>query len=181
MPRNKFPSQPSRAGRKTLLTPEVQGEFFEARRMGLSFPRCAEWAGVSKTAVRNWRIKGEQASSVPANKRTTEQQKYVEFVRSLERVDNEWIVRCETVLNLSMTPGQNSQAWRNASIEERRLATETAKWKLSHQAPSEYSTQVRTEITGAEGGPVEIDPTGMDVWKMLVDAKAYEDAQEDHN
>jgi hypothetical protein len=107
-------------------------------------------------------------------------QKCVEFLRALERVDNEWIMRCEMVLNFSMTPGQNAQAWKSASNEDRRLAAETAKWKLSHQAPSEYSTQTRTELTNApayDGG----DPTGMDVFKVMLEVQAYDEAQDDHN
>jgi hypothetical protein len=151
--------------------------------MGLSFSRCAEWAGVSKTAVRNWRIKGEEASLVPVNKRTADQQKYVEFVRSLERVDNEWIVRCEVVLNLTMSPGESRQAWEAATPEERREAATTARWKLSHQAPNEYSTQNRTELTGANGGPIDLDSDamGMEILTALREVKAYEDAQGELN
>jgi hypothetical protein len=173
---------PNGAGRKTLLTPEVQREFFVARAMGLSLERSAHWAGVSDTSIRNWRTEGQDASSIPASKRTPMEQKCVEFLRALERVDNEWIMRCEMVLNFSMTPGQNAQAWKNASNEDRRLANDTAKWKLSHQAPGEYSTQTRTELTGKDSGPVDLAlANGEDVFKILLDAKAYEDAQDADN
>src|ERR1035438_661651 len=138
---------PKGAGRKPLLTPEVQAEFFEARAMGLSIKRSAELAGVSETSITNWRARGHAASSASANKRDAMDVKCLEFLRALERVDSEWIKRCELVLDLSMSSGQNAQAWKNASNEERRLATKTAMWKLSHQAPGEYSTQTRTELT----------------------------------
>lgn len=141
-------------GRKPLLTPEVQAEFFNARAMGLSLERSAKLAGTTYTTIRNWRIQGEAALSTPANKRTPMDVKCLEFLKELEQIDNEWLRRCEIVLNLSMAPGQSRKTWDEATPEERREATATAKWKLSHQASTDYSTQARTELTGQNGGPV---------------------------
>ena len=150
--------------------------------MGLSLELSAHWAGVSDTSIRNWRTQGQVASSIAACKRTLQDKKCLEFLRALEKVDAEWLMRCEMVLGLSMTPGQSSQAWRNSSMEERRLATDTAKWKLSHQAPRDYSTQTRTEFTGRDRGPVDVSiANGEDVFKILLEAQAIEDAQDADN
>jgi hypothetical protein len=42
------------------------------------------------------------------------------------------------------------------SVEERRLAEKAAEFHLTHRDPKNYSTQTRTEVTGADGGPVEL-------------------------
>ena len=98
----------------------------------------------------------------------------MEFVNRLDKVDQEWLRRCETVMALAMTPGQSLEAWRNASDTDRDRAVKTAMWKASHQAPEDYSTQTRTELTGAEGGPVEVSVSAADVFQALKDAKAAE-------
>lgn len=144
----------SNAGRKPLLTPEVLAEFFEARGMGLNIKRSAELAGVSETSITNWRARGRTAMSKPASKRDQMDVKCLEFLRALEKIDSEWIRRCEVVLNLSMSAGTDRKTWDNATPDERREATATAKWKLSHQASTDYSTQARTELTGQNGGPI---------------------------
>ena len=137
------PSSPSGAGRKPLLTPEVQAEFFGARALGLSVKRSAELAGVSETSITNWRTRGKAVKRVPANKRNAMDVKCLDFLRALEKIDSEWIRRCEIVLSLSMAPGQSRKAWEESTQDERREATATAKWKLSHQAPSDNAGQDR--------------------------------------
>lgn len=176
--RRKTVRNPQGAGRPSILSDEVQAEFFNNRSMGLSFDRAAKLAGVSSTSVKNWRATGETALAKPISKRTPHEQKCVTFVTALEKIDSEWLRRCEIVLNFSLSPGQNKKTWEDATQAERSEATATAKWKLSHQAPEEYSTQTRTELTGADGGPVEIDPTGMDVFNILLKVKKYEETDD---
>ena len=137
--------------------------------------RSAKLAGVVVNTIKNWRVRGEAALSMPASKRDAFDVKCLEFLVALDKIDNEWIRRCEVILSLTMTPGKSEAAWKAATQAERNEAAATAKWKLSHQAPDEYSTQSRTEISGADGGPLEIDSTGMDVFNILLKAKAYED------
>ena len=122
----------------------------------------------------SWKESAKTALTRPANKRTPLEQKCVEFVNRLDKVDQEWLRRCETVMALAMTPGQSLEAWRNASDTDRDRAVKTAMWKASHQAPEDYSTQTRTELTGAEGGPVEVSVSAADVFQALKDAKAAE-------
>jgi hypothetical protein len=163
---------PQGAGAPSVLSKELQDEFLNNRSLGLSFERSAKLCGISVTSVKNWRAIGEAAFSKPVGKRSAHEQKCVTFVTALSRVDDEWLRRCEVVLNFAMTPGQNATTWANASIEERRLAVETARWKAQHQAPGDYST--RTEITGAEGGPVDVDVTGMDVFDIMLKARTVD-------
>ena len=78
-----------------------------------------------------------------------------------------------------MSPGQSRKAWDEATQAERNEAATTARWKLSHQASNEYSTQARTELTGANGGPVQIDRDAMEVLSFLRLAVATDEANGD--
>ena len=164
----------SRGGRPSLLTPEVEAELFRNRELGLTWVRCCNIVGVDNSTLNGWLQLARTSQTKAANKRTAHEQKCIEFSVRLSKVDQEWIRRCETVLALAMTPAQNSQAWKDASTEEKRIATETAKWKLSHQASDEYNTKERQEITGKDGGAIEIDTSGMDVFNILLEVHAKE-------
>jgi hypothetical protein len=161
-------------GPKPLITPAVQEQLLEARRRGLSLMKSAQWAGISYDTLHRWQVRGREASQVAAGKRSSFDGKCVDLCRVLDKVDAEWLMRCETVLALSMTPGQNNDAWRMASTEEKALAVRTAMWKLSHQAPEDYSTQIRTELTGADGGPIDAALSLEDVWEIMADARRAE-------
>ena len=69
-----------------------------------------------------------------------------------------------------------------ASPEDKSLAFRAAQFHLTHRDPENYSTQTRTELTGRDSGPVDLAlANGEDVFKILLDAKAYEDAQDADN
>lgn len=110
-------------------------------------------------------------------------QKCVEFFKSLERVEDEWTRRCEMILTLTMLPGQNETTWRKASIEDRREAASTAKWKLSNQAPEEYSTKTRAELSGKDGESIDVELSAEKAWEILnaiQSGKPFE-VPDDHN
>ena len=164
-----------RPGQPSILGEKVQAEFLANRALGISLERSANLAGVSYSAVKNWRSVGEEAMSIPAGKRSTYQQKCVTFLTALRRVDDEWVKRCEIVLNLAMSPAAGDK-WKTASAEEKRLAVQAATFKLTHQANHEYST--RQEITGAEGGPLDVMASGSDVYEKLLAIRSAEGGEE---
>ena len=164
-----------RPGQPSVLSEAVQAEFFANRAWGISIEKSAELAGVSWTSVKNWRAVGEESLSIPAGKRTPYQQKCVTFFTALRRVDSEWVKRCEIVLNLAMSPASGDR-WQHASAEEKRLAVQAATFKLTHQASHDYST--RSEISGPDGGPMEVQASGGDVYEQLVRIKEAERGSE---
>ena len=138
-----------RPGQPSVLSEAVQAEFFANRALGISIEKSAELAGVSWTSVKNWRAVGEESLSIPAGKRTPYQQKCVTFFTALRRVDSEWV---------------------------KRLAVQAATFKLTHQASHDYST--RSEISGPDGGPMEVQASGGDVYEQLVRIKEAERGSE---
>lgn len=166
-------------GQPPLLNADVAKVYFEAVAMGMSRNRAAGWAGVSEAAVKNWLARGEVAKQLPAGKRSAHDKNCVEFLQQHTRVDNEWIHRCETVLRLAMIVSEDPALWELIPIEDKRLAVETAKFKLTHRAASEYSTSAQLQVTGADGGPLDVNvANGQDVFRILLEAEARERADE---
>jgi hypothetical protein len=171
---------PSNAGRPPALTIEVQRSIIANRELGIAWERCARLAGVSFASVKNWRAQGESAREKDPNKRTAFDVKCLDFLAACEKSEDEWIRRCETVLAFSMDPGSSKEKWDNASDADKDRAATTVKFKLTHQLPDEYSTKTSTELTGANGGPVDLTiANGEDVFKVLLEAVAVEEASEE--
>lgn len=175
MARTPTPAKPrGKTGPKPLLNEAILEQLLEARRRGLPLVKAAKWAGISYPTLYNWTVRGRSALERPASKWDPFDKKCVEMVRLLDKVEAEWIMRCEQVLALAMETGAGRDAWSNATPDEKDRALKTAMWKLSHQAPEDYSTQQRTELTGADGGPVDVALSLEDVWEIMADARKAE-------
>lgn len=146
-------------GRPTLLNADVEREIVANRQLGLSLKRSCELAGVVYDTFSGWMEHGKSALGKSAAKRTRHEQNQLDFYLRIKKIDSEWLRRCEIVNELALSPGQSQVKWHEASDDDRRLAAQTARWKLAHQAPDEYSAMVRSEVSGPDGGPVEITAT----------------------
>ena len=146
-------------GRPTLLNADVEREIVANRQLGLSLKRSCELAGILFDTFANWMEVGKSALGRNAGKRTPHEQKCADLFLRIKKTDSEWLRRCETINTMAMSPGQSEAKWNAASDDDRRLAAQTARWKLAHQAPDEYSEMVRSEVSGPDGGPVEITAT----------------------
>ena len=165
-------------GRPPSLTPAVQELILTNRRLGISWERSCRLAGVTWVGVKNWIARGEAARSKSPNDRDAFDNKCLEFLAAKERAEDEWIRRCETVLQMSMRPGSSNDLWDQATDADKDRAVSTAKFKLTHQAPDEYSTKTTSELTGKDGAPLSMAVTnGDDVFKVLLEAVAIEDAE----
>lgn len=166
-------------GRGTLLNATTQERLFTLRRMGISWSRCCRLAGIGYTTMKGWRQTGRDSVSIPDKKRTAFQQKCVTFSALADLVDDEWVQRCETVLHLAMTPAQDSATWRQAASDDKDRAVSVAKWKLAHQASDEYNTKERSEVSGPDGAPINIDVEAGEVFARLLRAREFDDGKGD--
>jgi hypothetical protein len=167
-------------GPRPLISTPIMEQLLEARRRGLSLTKSAQWAGIHYASLKRWMVRGEAAIDKPVRLRSAFDVKCIELCRLLEKVDAEWIMRCENVLALSMLPGSSNEAWNRASTDEKDRAVSTAKFKLTHQAAEFYNTKTSTQITGKDGGPLDVSMSnGLDVFKILLEAAAVEDETEE--
>jgi hypothetical protein len=162
---------------RVTLDAQRQADLITAVRLGNPFKTAALFAGIDETTLVKWRAKGKAALQLPSGKRNPTDRKFADFVVGFDKALAEANVRAQQTIHALMT--MNLQ---NATPEQQRVALSAAQFHLTHRDPKNYSTQVRTEITGADSGPVDLALTnGEDVFKILLDAKAYEDAQDADN
>ena len=171
---------PHAGGRPNSLTLEVQEQIFTNRRLGISWERSAKLAGVDVVTLKNWRDRARAALEKTPTQRNAFDVKCIAFLSAYEVVDSEWVRRCETVLAFALEAGSGKERWNKASDSDKALATSTARFKLTHQASDEYSTKTSTELTGKDGGPVDLTiSNGEDVFKVLLEAAAVEEASDE--
>jgi hypothetical protein len=122
----------AKIGRPSKLTPAVKQRLLDAIRAGNYFEAACVYAGIGETTFYRWMERGEKASSG----------EYREFWESVKKAEAEAEARVVALWQQEI-PG-NWQAARD--FLARRFSD---RW-----SPKE---KVQTEVTGKDGGPVEID------------------------
>jgi len=132
-PKSKHPdtSQNPKGGRPTSFTPERTRRVLEAIRSGATYIRAAEVAGVDYSTLRAWIKRGEETRRGP----------YHEFSESIKKAE---VDREETLLQSIIDAGKDPRYWQARA------------WVLERTNPEKYGRREKREITGAEGGPVQV-------------------------
>jgi len=156
-----------------VLNAERQKMLLDAITIGTPLKTAALYAGIENETLRKWRARGEDAQNVPPGKRSPTERKYADFVGALGRALATAAHQAQLTVTRNMTmPLTRPEVVRRAdgtdeviqvpvSVEERRLAQQAAQFHLTHRSgkpetDSSYSTQTRTEVTGADGAPLEL-------------------------
>ena len=156
------------------LDQERQDTLLNAVRMGNPLKTSCLFAGIDDSTLRKWRKRGETAQAVRPAARTPVERKFADFVTALDKALAEANVRAQLTVHKIMTTDVDT-----ASVEEKRLALQAAQFHLTHRDPANYSTQVRTEVTGRDGAPLEVIASGMDVYEMLAKIEAADPDPDD--
>ena len=134
-----------------MLTAEREKALLDAVRTGAPLTTCAAFAGITREALRKWRRRGERAMELAPGRRSPTERRYADFVGELDRALSEAAMRAQaTVRQLMVLPP-------DADAATKRVALEASKFHLTHRNAADYSTQVRAEVTGADGGPLDVD------------------------
>lgn len=126
------------AGRPSKLTPQVQERLLHAVRLGLDKTLCCKYAGISVESLRQWQLRGERGHAKDAP--------YVEFLAAFTRAEAETAARWAAVIEKAVVGDAKANVppdWRAAA------------WKLERRYPAAFGKSA-VEVTGAEGGPLEI-------------------------
>lgn len=174
-------------GRPTLLTPERSTAIVAAARAGASPSRSANAGNVSKQAVLNWLHRGEaerqRLSMLEDAEPAPDEVLYLDFLGAMEKAVSDYILEGleqirlagegepyeETVIveKLGGWDGESRDA-NGAPVLHPVEQTVTVKkgtkkswqawaWLLERGHPDEFARLVKTELTGAEGGPVTVE------------------------
>lgn len=130
--------------RPTLLTKERTQKIADLIAAGNDAETSAVASGISKAAYYNWLARGraeiDRLTKNPRLKSKASEQPYVEFVETIEQARAEAEARLVVLVSKAAADPKTWQA---------------ATWLLERREPKKWGRINRTEITGADGGPVK--------------------------
>lgn len=146
-----------------LLTDETHDRIVGTLRLGNYVEHAASYAGISRGTLYNWLKKGDEAREKRDNGSELDEieERYARFS---EDVDN---ARATAIV-------------RNVSIIQQAAQTnwQAAGWWLERTAPQHFARQVRTELSGPNQGPVQVNVSRDDLIEeitRLLDAVTTDD------
>lgn len=177
--RAKDPADRKRSGRPTTIHSEIAPDvkntklFIDAIRAGCTFETAAAGAGGSLKTYNYWRRVGAACRTEihntirTADSLTPYEQACLEFSVAVEKADGEWEVEqnarldqhargglTKTITTTKTLPNGNVET--TVRVETLPSDPNVIIWRLQHRHPERYYPKLRTEITGAEGKPIEI-------------------------
>ena len=116
--------------RPTKLTPELQKDICDIISRGNYAKTACEYVDITEATYYDWKNKGEKAKSG----------KFFEFLKSIKKAEATARVLYLEVIRKAANDG----TWQAAG------------WFLERKYPDEWGRKERTEITGKDGGPIEV-------------------------
>jgi hypothetical protein len=129
--------------RPTKLTPEVQERIITALRAGNYQETAANYAGISGKTFYEWMARGETGEEKDVI--------YREFRDAVQKAKSDAEVRDLYLIDQAAQSG----SWQAAA------------WKLERKFPHKWGRVNRTEISGPEGKPVQVETMRAELLKTL--------------
>lgn len=133
----------SKRGRPTQLNKEKTAEICQLLRMGNYIETAAAYAGISKTTLYNWLKRGrremDRVNQDNRRKIRKAEQIYVDFVNSVEKAMAEAEIR-----DVQIIYNAGKDDWKASA------------WRLERKFPDRWGRKDSHEISGKDGGPIEI-------------------------
>jgi hypothetical protein len=140
----------TRNGRPGLLNDKVATKLVEAIKGGNYNEAAARYAGVSIAQFYVWMQRGraerDRLAGDPKAKPNTAEAKYLSLVEAVEEAQAEAEVR-----NVALIQRSAQSTWQAAA------------WWLERKMPAKWGRYDRQEITGAGGGPVQLNVSTEDL------------------
>lgn len=166
-----------RPGRPTLLTPEVQEQILAALAVGAAQAHAAECAGIGESTFYRWMERGEEEDAP---------EEFREFREAVTRTRARAAVDAVQLIQRIAVGGQvtkeTTRTYRDPDTGERVEETEVvrappdwraAAWWLERAHPAQFS-RPRVEVTGPDGGPVQVQEETLAALAGRVRANAIE-------
>lgn len=142
--------------RPEKLDIEIQKEIINMVKAGNFLETAAAFAGVDVSTIRRWIKRGERElqrideNSGGRAKIRKAEQKYVEFCTAIKKAKAESEIR-----DLLLIGNAAKEDWKAAA------------WRLERKYPERYGRTERHELTGKDGGPIEVDEVSEKLIKKL--------------
>jgi hypothetical protein len=152
----------NKGGRPAVIDDERGVALLNALRLGTPLHVACKFAGISDETLRLVRIRGNKALAVAPGYRNTSQKKYAKFIGDLDKAVVQAGVQAQGTIHALMT-----QDIRRATPEQQRLAMSAAQFYLTHRLPDYYNTKTNMEMTGKDGGPLEVALSADKAWEIV--------------
>lgn len=146
---------PKPLGRPTKLTDEVQKKILDAVRAGIWLDQAAALAGIAASSLFLWVDKGQRAlelADLEERELIGVEKVYADFSESLKKARAEAEARNITLVQQAASDG----TWQAAA------------WFLERSFPNRWGRKDRMEVTGKDGGSVEISVTAADLEAKVI-------------
>lgn len=154
--------------RPTKLNSEIQNKIVTAIRAGNYIETAAAYAGISKSTLYDWLRRGEREKQrVEKNPRyriRKSEKPYVEFSDAVEKALAEAEIR-----DVAIIAKAAEEHWQAAA------------WRLERKFPERWGRKDRHEITGRDGGPIEVEAAREKLASELLKLAEEEDKEGDNN
>lgn len=142
------------AARTSGYTPELADQILQMMADGMSTPKIAAALKISDRTIYQWIIDDHDGFG-----RKYARAKHVVALRWADEINE-----IADHKNNDYTMDEDGQLVPDLEhIARSRLRIDTRKWLLSKVLPKVYGDKVITEVTGKDGGPVEMQATKIDV------------------
>ena len=156
---------PKNLGRPTKLTEEVQEKILGAVRAGIWLDQAAALAGIAASSLYLWADKGQRAlelAEVENRALTPSEAVYADFSESLKKARAEAEARNITLVQQAASAG----TWQAAA------------WFLERSFPNRWGRKDRMEVTGKDGGAMEVTVTAADLEAKVIALIGRQDDEE---
>lgn len=134
--------------RRSKLTPETQQAIVNALNSGNWLETAASYAGIAPATLYNWLERGRnERERIDAGADYDDDEiVYVEFLEAVEKARSQAQVRAVGLIQKAAIDG----TWQAAA------------WFLERSNPQQWGRYQRMEVTGKDGGAVEVDVTRLE-------------------
>lgn len=144
-------------GRPTKLTADVQARIVEAINAGNYQETAAAYAGIAPAAFYAWMSRGraERDRITNGHKPDKTEARYLEFTEAVERARS--VAEMRHVLNITKA-AETDGTWQASA------------WWLERSFPKRWGRQARVEVTGTDGGPIQVEDGRDALLRLLGDS-----------
>lgn len=159
-----------KGGRPTILTKEMAEAIIDLLKRGNYLTTSASYVGINPATITSWVKRGNALAQEQDERELDEtEQLFVWFAVEVEKA-RAWA----EIKSVEIIRQAGNETWQAAA------------WFLERTNPRDWGRITRTEITGADGGAIEIDASSVNrkieamlANKVVIDVEAIEDEPEE--